>query len=315
MLRSIDVVVVAYNHYELTHSCLRHLHAQTVDHRVIVVDNGSTDDTRARLHEDWPLAHIEGSAVNQSFPKACNRGVAAGSSEVVVLLNNDVDCRPDFLERVIAPFEQADVGSVASLVLRADGHSIDSVGIAADVTLAGFQRMHGLPSQRARDIRPLLAGPEGTAGAYRRRAWEQVRGMDETMTAYMESFDLALRLRLAGWRAACEPDAVCVHLGSTTFGFRSSTQRRLAGFSRGYLLRRYGVLRTRAALRTLVTEGIVVAGDALISRDLAALRGRVAGWRAGRGHERRPWPPLEAIDSEIAFWDSLALRRGAYTAA
>ncbi len=46
---SIDVVIVAYNRYELTDSCLRHLDAQTIDHRVILVDNGSTDDTRARM--------------------------------------------------------------------------------------------------------------------------------------------------------------------------------------------------------------------------------------------------------------------------
>ena len=46
---SIDVVIVAYNRYELTDSCLRHLRRADVAHRVIVVDNGSTDDTRERV--------------------------------------------------------------------------------------------------------------------------------------------------------------------------------------------------------------------------------------------------------------------------
>jgi N-acetylglucosaminyl-diphospho-decaprenol L-rhamnosyltransferase len=311
----IDVVVVAFNHYELTSSCLRHLHAQTLEHRVILVDNGSTDDTLTRANEEWPQVRVERFEQNRSFPVACNRGVAAGSGEIVVLLNNDVNCRPDFLEHLTQPCADPTVGSVASLMLQPDEESIDSLGITADVTLAGFQRLHGMPRGRARDDRPLLTGAEGTAGAYRRSAWEQVNGMDETIPAYMESFDLALRLRMARWRTACAPEAIGVHLGSKTFGFRSRVQRRLAGFSRGYLLRRYGVLRTRVAPRALLTEAIVVTGDVVMSRDLAALGGRVTGWRAGRGHERRPWPPPEAIDADIAFWDSLALRRGAYTAA
>ena len=312
---SIDVVIVAYGHYELTDSCLRHLRAQTLAHRVIVVDNGSSDDTRARLRSEWPNVQLECIDENHGFPKACNRGVAAGSGEIVVLLNNDVDCRPDFLERLIAPLQDPTVGSVASLVLQADGQSVDSVGITADSTLAGFQRLHGMPVERAQDSHPLLTGPEGTAGAYRRSAWEQVGGLDEAIPAYMDIFDLALRLRNAGWRAACAPEAISVHLGSATYGPRSAALRRLAGFGRGYVLRRYGVLRGRAAPRALLTEIVVIVGDALMCRDLTALRGRLAGWRAGGGQERRAWPPTEAIDDQIALWDSLALRRGTYKSA
>jgi hypothetical protein len=70
-------------------------------------------------------------------------------------------------------------------------------------------------------------------------------------------------------------------------------------------------MRGRAAFRAAVTEIIVVVGDTLMSRDLSALRGRVGGWRAGRGYERRPRPPIEAIDTKITFWDSLVLRRRA----
>jgi N-acetylglucosaminyl-diphospho-decaprenol L-rhamnosyltransferase len=311
---SIDVVVVAYGHYDLTNSCLRHLRAQTLAHHVIVVDNGSTDDTRARLRNEWPDAQLVPIDENRGFPKACNSGVAAGSGEIVVLLNNDVDCRADFLERLVAPLRDTTVGSVASLVLQSDERSVDSFGITADVTLAGFQRLHGVPLEHARNGLPRVTGPEGTAGAYRRSAWERVGGLDETIPAYMDVFDLALRLRNAGWGTACAPDAVGVHLGSATYGSASPALRRLAGFGRGYVLRRYGVLRGRAAPRALLTEAVVVLGDALMSRDLAALRGRVAGWRAGAGLARRPSPPREAIDTGIGFWDSLALRRGVYRA-
>ena len=310
---SIDVVIVAYGRYELTLSCLRHLSAQTIDHRLILVDNGSTDDTRARVGNEWPRAHLECFDENRGFAEACNSGVAAGSGELVVLLNNDVDCRPDFLERLVAPLDRdAQVGAVAALMLQPGERLIDSAGLTADVTLGGFPRLQGLDMAQANREGPILAGPAGTAAAYRRSAWEQVGGLDEAIFAYMEDFDLALRLRSAGWKAVLATDAVGVHLGSATHGHRSAWQRRHGGFGRGYMLRRYGLLRGRTAPRTLATEAVVVLGDLAVSRDLAALRGRVSGWRAGRGAPRLSRPPADAVDHAIGFRDSLALRRGVY---
>src|ERR671931_1328638 len=103
-------------------------------------------------------------------------------------------------------------------------------------------------------------------------------------------------------------------MGSATMGPRSPWQRYQGGFARGYFLRRYGVLRSRVGFRALATEALVVVGDALIfSRDLAALRGRVAGWRAARALPRNPRPPEDAIERRITFFDSLRLRVGVYT--
>jgi N-acetylglucosaminyl-diphospho-decaprenol L-rhamnosyltransferase len=310
---TIDVVIVAYNRFDLTESCLRHLARQTVEHRVILNDNGSTDETPERLAAEWPQVHRLRMETNQGFATACNRGVEAGDRDVIVLMNNDVDCRPDFLERLVAPMEADDrVGSVAALCLQPGEERIDSIGMTADPTLAAFQRQHGRPVAVAREPSPVLAGPAGAAAAYRRAAWETVGGLDEELFAYMEDFDLGLRLRAAGWKAASAPDAVGVHLGSATHGHRSARQRRYGGFSRGYMLRRYGMLRTRVAARVLATEASVVAGDLVISRDLLALKGRIAGWRAARGLPRRAAPPPDAIDAGIGFLASLQLRRGVY---
>ena len=313
MSPTIDVVIVAYGRYELTASCLTHLREQTVEHRVILVDNGSTDDSRARVAAEWPAVQLECFDDNRGFAEACNRGVAAGEGEIVVLLNNDVDARPDFLERLALPLQSdPELGSVAALMLQPGGQSIDSAGLAADVTLGCFPRLQGLSVEQARSERPVLAGPAGTAAAYRRRAWEQVGGLDEAIFAYMEDFDLALRLRSAGWKSVLAADAVGIHLGSATHGHRSAWQRRHGGFGRGDLLRRYDLLRGPAARRTLGTEAVVVLADLAISHDLEALRGRLSGWRAGARAPHRARPPAEAVDQSISFRDSLALRRGVY---
>jgi N-acetylglucosaminyl-diphospho-decaprenol L-rhamnosyltransferase len=305
-------VIPTSGHYDLTGECLSHLARQTRPHTVIVSDNGGSEETAERVGLTWPAVRLIRSQQNLSFAAACNRGVEQGDGEVVVLLNNDVYCRRDWLERLVAPLEVEPVtGSVACLLVQPGEQLIDSVGLCADPTLAGFPRLAGLPVARAADPRPALAGPAGGAAAYRRTAWEQIGGLDEAIFAYSEDLDLALRLRGGGWGAAVAPEAVGVHLGSATHGHRTAWQRRHAGFARGYLLRRYGVLRGPQAPRALATETAVALGDALVSRDLAAVSGRLAGWRSASGLEHRD-APTEALDSEIGLRDSLALRTRIY---
>jgi GT2 family glycosyltransferase len=110
--------------------------------------------------------------------------------------------------------------------------------------------------------------------------------MDEAIGGTMDDFDFFLRLRVAGWETAAALDAVAVHLGSATYGHRSPNYRRMAGFGRAYLMRRYGVLRSSSALRT--------------------------GWRAAAGHPARTWPPPEAIDRRLGFVGAMRLRRAIY---
>lgn len=309
---TIDIVIPTSGHYDLTAECLSHMAHQTRPHTVIVSDNGDGEETTKGVTHDWPAVRLIRSKRRLSFATACNRGADAGKGEVIVLLNNDVYCRPDWLERLVAPLEaEPRTGSVACLLVKPGEQLIDSVGLSADPTLAGFPRLSGLPVARAAEEHPVLVGPSGGAAAYRRAAWEQVGGLDEAIFAYSEDLDLALRLRAAGWGAAVVPEAVGMHLGSATHGHRTAWQRRHSGFARGYLLRRYGVLRGRQAPRTLATEAGVALGDALVSHDLAAVAGRIAGWRAAHGLKRRE-TPTEALAREIGMRESLALRRGIY---
>jgi N-acetylglucosaminyl-diphospho-decaprenol L-rhamnosyltransferase len=312
---TLDVVVPVYNGWDLTASCLEHLHRQTLPHSAIVCDNGSTDDTPERVRATFPEVRVVELGANLGFAVACNRGIGSGKGEIVVLLNNDVDCSPDFLERLVAPFHDDErIGSVAALLMKPGEGMIESFGLTADRTLAGYPRLRGLPARNAQAADPVLVGPSGAAAAFRRRAWEAVGGLDEGAFAYGEDVDLALRLRAAGWSTAAASDAVAIHRGSASAVARSAWQRYQGGFSRGYFLRRYGVLRRRTALRALATEAIAVIGDTLIfSHDLAALRGRIAGWRAARGLPRHGHPPDDVIDDDITFVKSLRLRLGVYS--
>jgi N-acetylglucosaminyl-diphospho-decaprenol L-rhamnosyltransferase len=297
-----DVVVVTWHGRDVLASCLEHLAAQDEPHRTIVVDNASHDGTAELVRERFPDATFVELPENRGFGAAVDAGAAAGDGEAIVLVNNDVDVDPGFLSALLAPLrEDPHVGMVAGMTLMPGRERVDAFGIELDAGLAPYNRLrHASP---AADGAGVLAGPSGGAAGYRRTAFEQVGGFDETLIAYGEDVDLALRLRVAGWTAAAAPDARGVHLGGATIGVDSPRQRWLAGFARGFLLRRWGVLRSRSAPRALLVDALVVGWDLARHHTLAPLRARVAGWHAaGRGSSALP---PGAIDRGISVGESL----------
>jgi hypothetical protein len=138
-------------------------------------------------------------------------------------------------------------------------------------------------------------------------ARSEAGGLDERLSFYGADIDLGLRLCALGWRTVAAPDAVVVHLHSATSGHRSRRARQSGGWARGFLLRRWSVLRSRAAVRALATEALVAVADMALSRDTVAVRSRISGWRAAGGLPRRS-VPSGALDPEIGFVESLRLR-------
>jgi N-acetylglucosaminyl-diphospho-decaprenol L-rhamnosyltransferase len=302
---SVDVVIPTWQGRDMLMRCLDRLQEQDVAHQVIVVDNASDDGTADVVAERHPEARLVRMDRNEGFGRAVNAGVAAGSGDYIVLINNDVEVEAGFLRAVVAPMEDDPaVGMVASLMLFPTAPPrVDCYGLAVDRTLLTYCRLRGL-APTADGPLERLAGASGGAGAYRRAAFEQVGGFDEALFAYGDDIDLALRLRTAGWAAAETRAAQAVHLGGATAGVDSPWQRDMAGFARGYGLRRYGVLRTAAGPRALVVETLVVAWGLVRHRTAVPLRSRLRGWRAGGGLPRHPIPEL-AVDRSITLRETL----------
>jgi GT2 family glycosyltransferase len=305
---SIDVVIPTWNGRDLLERCLKSLEGQTLEHRVIVVDNGSQDDTAELVREQFPNVVLVELERNYGFAAAVNRGVERGDGQFVALVNNDVECDPPFLEQIVAPFDDERVAMVAGLLLRPGRGAIDGYGVECDATLAAYPRFADAPYPETRVHDDGLLGPSGGAAAYRRDAYSAAGGLDEGTFAYMEDVDLALRLRGAGWTATGAPDATGIHLGSATFGHRSRTQVEIAGASRAYMLRKYGVLGRGLATGAwaLGVEVGVTLIDTIAGRDLAAARGRLNGWKAAAGRHARI--PEGAVNPELGFREGLRRR-------
>jgi N-acetylglucosaminyl-diphospho-decaprenol L-rhamnosyltransferase len=302
-----DVVIVTWRSGERVLRCLQSLSSQQPGERIFVVDNASSDDTVAGIREHFPAVHVLELPENRGFGAAVNAGARLGEGEAIVLVNDDVVVEQDFLHAIVAPLsEDPRCGMVAGMTLTPGSETVDGFGIELDVTLAAYNRLRNRSSAERTG---RLAMPSGGLAAYRRGAFEQVTGFDERLFAYGEDVDLGLRMLLAGWSAAEARGARGLHEGGASIGAHSRTQRELAGFARGFLLRRYGVLRGRAAARTLLFEGLVVGWGLLARRTAVPLRARARGWRAASGTLLSP--PPEAIERSIGPGEALRRLRHA----
>jgi N-acetylglucosaminyl-diphospho-decaprenol L-rhamnosyltransferase len=286
---------------------LRSLGEQTRPVDIVLVDNGSTDDSVELARRELPGVRVLGLESNLGFGPAINRAIAAHPADQVILLNNDAEAEPRFVEALLDGLGPG-VDSVAGVLLQERAPElIDSAGVVADATLMGFDYLHGEPVAAAESA-PDPLGPTGGAALYRREALERVGGFDERIFLYYEDLDLALRIAAAGGRCHLAPEARALHAYSASLGAASARKYSWTGWSRGYMLRRYGVMRNpRLALRALACEGALCAGQLVVDRTAAGLKGRLRGWREGGDLEQRDPDGAPLLD--LSAREALALRR------
>lgn len=286
---------------------LRSLREQSRPVDVVVVDNGSTDGSLELLHDEFPEVAVLALGSNLGFGPALNRAIAGHRADPVILLNDDAAAGPRFVEALLDAAAEG-VHSVAGVMLQERAPElIDSAGVVADRTLMGFDHLHGEPLAAAAEA-PDPLGPTGGAALYDLAAFEAAGGFDERIFLYYEDLDLALRMAAAGASCRLAPGATAVHAYSASLGAGSGRKYERTGWSRGYMLRRYGVMSSPPlALRALACEGALCAGQLLRDRTAKGIGGRLRGWRAAGGLERRD--PGGAPLLELSAREALALRR------
>jgi GT2 family glycosyltransferase len=301
------VYIPNYNGSERLGRTLRSLREQSRPIDVVVVDNGSDDDSPTLLHDEFPEVAVLVLERNLGFGPALNRAVEEHPADPLILLNNDAEAEPRFVEALLDAAAEG-VQAVAGILLQERSPGlIDSAGVVADSTLMGFDYLHGEPLEAAATAADPL-GPTGGAALLDRAAFRAVGGFDERIFLYYEDLDLALRMAAAGARCRLAAGARAVHAYSASLGAGSGRKFAHTGWSRGYMLRRYGVMsHPAAAARVLATEGAICAGQLLLDRTGAGLRGRLRGWRDGGGLGTHELDGTELL--EISAREALALRR------
>jgi len=226
----VAIVIPTWNKAGLLAQALDNLARQTYPiQRVIVVDNGSTDDSRAIAARAG--AQVITLPVNAGFASAVNRGVReAGDTEWIGVLNNDVTLTPDWLERMMAALERGDSWFAAGKIL--DAQAQDRMDGSFDALCRGgcaWRCGHGRPDSPVWNRPRKIQLAPFTAAVFRTTLFERVGLLDERFESYLEDVDFGLRCAEAGLGGLYVPEAVAYHQASATLGrWHPETVRKIA---------------------------------------------------------------------------------------
>ena len=280
------VVIVTHESREQVARSLPPLVDQLADgDELIVVDNASSDGTVASVGELAPRAAVIETGANLGFGEACNRGVAAASGELVVLLNPDAAPAPGFREAIVRPLADGRGWRAwQGLVTAGSGRTVNTRGGVVHFTGIAWAGGAGEPLD---DADPALAGEpafvSGACLAIRRSDFLAAGGFPAEFFLYHEDVDLSLRLRLAGGRLGIEPRARVDH--AYEFDKGPAKWRRLERNRWATVVRTYP-----AALLVLVAPALAATELALIA--IAARGGWLDQKLAAWGQTARALPRL-----------------------
>lgn len=279
---SVSIIIVSYNGSKLLPRTLDALRRQSrLPDEVVVVDNGSTDDTLGMLRRDHPEVLPVDAGSNLGFAAGNNLGVSRAAGEVLVMLNNDAVPEAGFLAELVRPIEDDPLlgATAATMVFSSDRSVVASAGIEVFRNGLALDRGLGKPVGDFPRAAPAFGASAGAA-AYRRAAWEDAGGLPERFWMYLEDVDLAWRLRLRGWETLHVPAAVAVHDYSASAGEGSALKRKLLARNRAWtIVRCWPAASLMRHIPSMLAYDLMVAGYAGLTRDQAALQGRVDALR------------------------------------
>jgi GT2 family glycosyltransferase len=217
----VSVVLVTWNSAPFLRRCLEGIRQQTQRTELIVVDNGSVDDSLALVGDGATIIRNE---ENRGFSAAVNQGLRAARGELVLLINPDAYLLPDYAARLAAALH-GQFGMATGKLLHAEGldirptNIIDSKGIRMTRSGRHFDIDQGLPDDGDGETREVF-GVSGAAAMYTRAFLDDVavdgEVLDEDFHTYREDADLAWRGRVFGWKAVYVPSAVAYHVRRVT---------------------------------------------------------------------------------------------------
>lgn len=221
------VVVPNWNGEDWVAECIDSLLKQTYACNIVVIENGSVDNSIAILKKYGKKITILEQPKNLGFAGGVNVGIRyalAHDATYIALFNNDAVADKDWAKQLVQTIHaKKTIGMVAAKILHTDQATLDSTG--------DFYTIFGLPFPRGRGAKDVgqfdsqleLFGVSGGASLYRSDMLREVGLFDEDFFAYFEDVDVSFRAQLAGWEARFAPKARVYHR-------ISATSSRLSGF-------------------------------------------------------------------------------------
>ena len=308
-MNKVTVVIPNYNGLRFLGPCFAALAKQTFrDFCCLVVDNASTDGSQEYLRgleTPFPLKLIC-LPENTGFSGAVNEGIRAAESPYVILLNNDTEVFPDYIEQLAGALGADASGRLFAVSPRMlqlhDPGLLDDAGDGYTLLGWAYQRGVGRPAgtaayEREASVFSACAG----AAIYRRDLLEELalapgEYFDLLHFAYLEDLDVCFRARVRGFRVSYCPGAKVLHVGSGTSGSKyNSFKVRLAARNNVWLN-----VKNMPPLMLLLNLPFILAG-VLIKQCFFLRRGFGRDYAAGFFEGIKRVPELSARRTRFRF--------------
>ncbi|MFO7891307.1 MAG: glycosyltransferase family 2 protein [bacterium] len=224
----VTIIIPHFNGERILKRCLKSLHNTNYkDFRILIIDNGSTDNSITMVRTKFPEVDIIQSKKNLGYAGGCNLGIQSCESRYVVLLNNDTTVKPDWLTLLVETAEEQDsIAAVQPKILSIQQPDrFDYCGAAG-----GEIDIFGYPFARGRifytmekdygqydDSREVFWAT-GAAVLLKKSVLDKIGLLEQDFFAHMEEIDLNWRMHLAGYKVVSQPKAVVFHQTGATLG-------------------------------------------------------------------------------------------------
>lgn len=222
----ISVVIPNWNGSHLLPECLNSLKRQTFNaFQVIIVDNGSSDDSLTLIAEEFPWVRVIALSGNSGFSAAVNTGIRQTSTAYIVLLNNDTRADPGWLDALYQGMKNYPEASMAAsrMLLHDPPHRVDSAGDGYSLLKGiGYNLWAGETAESVGHDAWVFGACAGAA-IYRRKLFDDIGLFDEDFFLNFEDVDIALRAQVAGHRCVYLANAIVYHKRGASTDTKSLT--------------------------------------------------------------------------------------------
>tara|TARA_B100000963_G_scaffold358793_1_gene384322 strand:- start:10455 stop:11372 length:918 start_codon:yes stop_codon:yes gene_type:complete len=214
--KKIAIVIVNWNQYELTKQCLLSLRKCTYNnYKVILIDNNSSDNSGKKLKSFFKEIKFFQNNQNEGFTGANNRGIKYALSkkfDYVMLLNNDTEVSPDFLDPLLKTFnEDKQIGAVQPLILYWKKELVWNYG-------GEFQKITGrvITLNRGKSKFNIKKSKytdwiSGCCFMLKTEVIKKIGLLDDFYFVYYEDADWSIRINNAGFKLALNFESVVFH--------------------------------------------------------------------------------------------------------
>lgn len=225
-MKMVSIIIAHHNGYEILKNCITSLSKVKYENKeVIVVDNASNDGSVEEVKKEFPWIRVLRLEENKGFAGGNNEGVKIAKGEYILILNNDTEVEPDFLDWLVKTMEEnKSIGVVQPKIkdLKAKEYFEYAGGSG------GFLDSLGYPFCRGRifftvekdegqyDDVQEITWASGACMLIKKSVIEELGLFDEKYFAHQEEIDFCWRVWRAGYRIVVQPKAIIYHLGGGT---------------------------------------------------------------------------------------------------